>query len=113
MNEWSLFAERNGVDLIKVIEAIKMRGTGSDRNVYFANIGALNELIASSHVFTDSILNVVNGFAFSYPLRPATGKAGDMNAPPLLVLFQSNFVFHIDFPLDSCGTVRSADQSSP
>jgi UDP-N-acetyl-D-glucosamine dehydrogenase len=27
MNEWSLFAERNGVDLIKVIRAIKMRPT--------------------------------------------------------------------------------------
>jgi UDP-N-acetyl-D-mannosaminuronate dehydrogenase len=27
MNEWSLFAERNGVDLIKVIQAIKMRPT--------------------------------------------------------------------------------------
>lgn len=27
MNEWSLFAERNGVDLIKVIKAIKMRPT--------------------------------------------------------------------------------------
>ena len=30
MNEWSLFAERNGVDLIKVIEAIKMRPTHSN-----------------------------------------------------------------------------------
>jgi nucleotide sugar dehydrogenase len=27
MNEWSLFAERNGVDLIKVVQAIKMRPT--------------------------------------------------------------------------------------
>ncbi|MCF8228030.1 MAG: nucleotide sugar dehydrogenase [Bacteroidales bacterium] len=27
LNEWSLFAEKNGVDLIKVIEAIKMRPT--------------------------------------------------------------------------------------
>jgi UDP-N-acetyl-D-glucosamine dehydrogenase len=27
LNEWSLFAERNGVDLIKVIKAIKMRPT--------------------------------------------------------------------------------------
>jgi len=30
MNEWSLFAERNGVDLIKVINAIKMRPTHSN-----------------------------------------------------------------------------------
>ncbi|HOW25845.1 MAG TPA: nucleotide sugar dehydrogenase [Bacteroidales bacterium] len=30
MNEWSLFAERNGVDLIKVIQAIKMRPTHSN-----------------------------------------------------------------------------------
>ncbi len=30
MNEWSLFAERNGVDLIKVIKAIKMRPTHSN-----------------------------------------------------------------------------------
>jgi nucleotide sugar dehydrogenase len=30
LNEWSLFAERNGVDLIKVIEAIKMRPTHSN-----------------------------------------------------------------------------------
>ncbi len=27
MNEWSLFAERNGIDLVKVIEAIKVRPT--------------------------------------------------------------------------------------
>jgi UDP-N-acetyl-D-glucosamine dehydrogenase len=30
MNEWSLFSERNGVDLIKVIRAIKMRPTHSN-----------------------------------------------------------------------------------
>jgi nucleotide sugar dehydrogenase len=30
LNEWSLFAERNGVDLIKVIEAIRMRPTHSN-----------------------------------------------------------------------------------
>ncbi|MDT8400469.1 MAG: nucleotide sugar dehydrogenase [Bacteroidales bacterium] len=30
LDEWSLFAERNGVDLIKVIEAIKMRPTHSN-----------------------------------------------------------------------------------
>jgi UDP-N-acetyl-D-glucosamine dehydrogenase len=30
MNEWSLFSERNGVDLIKVIEAIKVRPTHSN-----------------------------------------------------------------------------------
>ena len=30
MDEWSLFAERNGVDLIKVIEAIKVRPTHSN-----------------------------------------------------------------------------------
>ncbi len=30
MNEWSLFAERNGVDLVKVIRAIKMRPTHSN-----------------------------------------------------------------------------------
>jgi len=30
MNEWSLFAERNGVDLIKVMNAIKMRPTHSN-----------------------------------------------------------------------------------
>ena len=30
MNEWSLFAERNGVDLIKVINAIKVRPTHSN-----------------------------------------------------------------------------------
>ncbi|MDR3667332.1 MAG: hypothetical protein P4L35_10860, partial [Ignavibacteriaceae bacterium] len=27
LDEWSLFSERNGVDLIKVIDAIKMRPT--------------------------------------------------------------------------------------
>lgn len=27
LDEWSLFAERNGVDLIKVIEAIKVKPT--------------------------------------------------------------------------------------
>ncbi len=30
LNEWSLFAERNGVDLMKVIKAIKMRPTHSN-----------------------------------------------------------------------------------
>ena len=30
LNEWSLFAERNGVDLVKVIEAIKVRPTHSN-----------------------------------------------------------------------------------
>jgi UDP-N-acetyl-D-glucosamine dehydrogenase len=30
LNEWSLFAERNGVDLIKVIDAIKVRPTHSN-----------------------------------------------------------------------------------
>ncbi|MBM4314713.1 MAG: nucleotide sugar dehydrogenase [Deltaproteobacteria bacterium] len=30
LNEWSLFAERNGVDLIKVIQAIKVRPTHSN-----------------------------------------------------------------------------------
>ena len=30
LNEWSLFAERNGVDLIKVVQAIKMRPTHSN-----------------------------------------------------------------------------------
>ena len=37
MNEWSLFAERNGVDLIKVINAIKMRPTHS--NIIFPGPG--------------------------------------------------------------------------
>jgi nucleotide sugar dehydrogenase len=37
LNEWSLFAERNGVDLIKVIRAIKMRPTHS--NIIFPGPG--------------------------------------------------------------------------
>jgi len=37
MNEWSHFAERNGVDLIKVIDAIKMRPTHS--NIIFPGPG--------------------------------------------------------------------------
>lgn len=37
LNEWSLFAERNGVDLIKVIEAIKMRPTHN--NIIFPGPG--------------------------------------------------------------------------
>jgi len=37
MNEWSLFAERNGVDLIKVIDAIRMRPTHS--NIMFPGPG--------------------------------------------------------------------------
>ncbi|MBN1911993.1 MAG: hypothetical protein JW818_19885 [Pirellulales bacterium] len=37
LNEWSLFAERNGVDLIKVIKAIKMRPTHS--NILFPGPG--------------------------------------------------------------------------
>jgi len=37
MNEWSLFAERNGVDLIKVIEAIRMRPTHN--NIMFPGPG--------------------------------------------------------------------------
>ena len=37
MHEWSLFAERNGVDLIKVIEAIRVRPTHS--NILFPGPG--------------------------------------------------------------------------
>ena len=37
LNEWSLFAERNGVDLIKIIEAIRMRPTHS--NIIFPGPG--------------------------------------------------------------------------
>ena len=37
LDEWSIFAERNGVDLIKVIEAIKMRPTHS--NIIFPGPG--------------------------------------------------------------------------
>jgi nucleotide sugar dehydrogenase len=37
LDEWSLFAERNGVDLIKVIEAIKVRRTHS--NIIFPGPG--------------------------------------------------------------------------
>ena len=37
LNEWSLFAERNGVDLIKVIKAVKMRPTHS--NIIFPGPG--------------------------------------------------------------------------
>jgi len=37
LHEWSLFAERNGVDLIKVIEAIKVRHTHS--NIIFPGPG--------------------------------------------------------------------------
>ena len=37
LDEWSLFAERNGVDLIKVIEAIKVRPTHS--NIIFPGPG--------------------------------------------------------------------------
>jgi nucleotide sugar dehydrogenase len=37
LNEWSMFAERNGVDLIKVINAIKMRPTHS--NIIFPGPG--------------------------------------------------------------------------
>jgi UDP-N-acetyl-D-glucosamine dehydrogenase len=37
LNEWSLFSERNGIDLIKVIKAIKMRPTHS--NIIFPGPG--------------------------------------------------------------------------
>ncbi|HUH66757.1 MAG TPA: nucleotide sugar dehydrogenase [Syntrophales bacterium] len=37
LNEWSIFAERNGVDLIKVLEAIRMRPTHS--NIIFPGPG--------------------------------------------------------------------------
>ena len=37
LNEWSIFAERNGVDLVKVIKAIKMRPTHS--NIIFPGPG--------------------------------------------------------------------------
>ena len=37
LNEWSLFAERNGVDLIKVVNAIKLRPTHS--NIIFPGPG--------------------------------------------------------------------------
>ena len=37
LNEWSLFSERNGIDLVKVIEAIKVRPTHS--NIIFPGPG--------------------------------------------------------------------------
>jgi UDP-N-acetyl-D-glucosamine dehydrogenase len=37
LNEWSLFAERNGIDLVKVIDAIKVRPTHS--NIIFPGPG--------------------------------------------------------------------------
>ena len=37
LHEWSVFAERNGVDIIKVIEAIKVRPTHS--NIMFPGPG--------------------------------------------------------------------------
>ncbi len=37
LNEWSLFAERNGVDLVKVIQAVKVRPTHS--NIIFPGPG--------------------------------------------------------------------------
>jgi nucleotide sugar dehydrogenase len=37
LNEWSLFAERNGIDLVKVIQAIKVRPTHS--NIIFPGPG--------------------------------------------------------------------------
>lgn len=37
LNEWSIFSERNGVDLVKVIDAIKMRPTHS--NIIFPGPG--------------------------------------------------------------------------
>ena len=37
LDEWSLFAERNGVDLLKVIESIKVRPTHS--NIIFPGPG--------------------------------------------------------------------------
>ena len=77
---------------------------------YFANVGDMNEFIASSQVFTDSILNVVNGLAFSYPLGPATGKARNMNAPPLLVLFQINLIFRIDHRAVGSAAEPSAEE---
>ena len=40
LNEWSLFAERNGVDLIKVMNAIKMRPTHS--NMIFPGPGLVD-----------------------------------------------------------------------
>ncbi len=45
LNEWSLFSERNGVDLIKVINAIKMRPTHS--NIIFPGpgIGAYRHIL--------------------------------------------------------------------
>jgi len=38
LHEWSLFAERNGVDLIKVLEAIRVRPTHS--NIIFPGPGS-------------------------------------------------------------------------
>ena len=37
MDEWSIFAERNGVDIVKVIKAIKMRPTHN--NIMFPGPG--------------------------------------------------------------------------
>lgn len=72
LNEWSLFAERNGVDLIKVINAIKMRPTHS--NIIFPGPGVgggivcqRTEALAIGHTGIFSDLRMVTKFLKSPP----------------------------------------------
>ncbi len=75
MDEWSVFAERNGVDIVKVIKAIKMRPTHS--NIMFPGPG-----IGGYCLPKDGGLGVWayhHLMGFQYPLFKLTPTAIDIN----------------------------------
>lgn len=86
LNEWSLFAERNGVDLIKVIDAIKMRPTHS--NIIFPG----RELAAIA--FQKTEVSVTGPISTSWDLKMATNFSK-------LPQRQSTSTTHVRFMLQS------------
>ena len=92
LNEWSLFAERNGVDLIKVIKAIKVRPTHS--NIIFPGPGIGGYCLpkdgglgywAYKHIlgFEDqdaAVPDHAGGHRHQRHARPARGRAGARRA---------------------------------
>ena len=77
MNEWSIFAERNGVDLIKVINAIKMRPTHS--NIIFPGPGVGGYCLPKDGGLGDWAYRHILGFEDGDEIFKITPTAIDIN----------------------------------
>ena len=77
LNEWSLFSERNGVDLIKVINAIKMRPTHS--NIIFPGPGIGGYCLPKDGGLGDWAYKHILGFGDQDAIFKITPTAIDAN----------------------------------